>query len=282
MKHIIIIVILLLSHSCVILQNSMPDRIDNWEKYDFEKIRDYNEIVEYVQKQDRYRVIGTINTEIKDYDIYEIFIDNKAQKTILIFGGVHGDELSGVSSCINFIENYKLDKFPKKFNYIIVPVVNPWGYEYNIRYNSLGIDINRDFTPNKFDTQEAEIIHTAYKNLSPYIVIDNHEDNWQSKNYYFLYNSKTVNLMRKFIDDTPSYLYDNESKYSIFKTKNGINHIKNSILWLVKLSDRYTLSNYFLGKTDNVVVIESGSVDVTLEKRDLFHLHSKQYIIKNF
>lgn len=280
-QYIFIIILLIFSQSCVILRNSRPDRVKDWDKYYFEKVRNYDDIVSYIKNQKNYKIIGTVNTKLENYDVYEISINNGSKNTVLIFGGIHGDELSGITSSINFIENYKLNKISKDFNYIIIPVVNPWGYEYNIRFNSLGVDINTDFAPGKFDTQEAEIIFNAYDNLNPYIVIDNHEDNWQSKNYFFIYNKKSEEHMRKFINSHSNYNYDNESKLSIFKTKNGINHISKSILWFVKASDRYALSNYFLEKTDNVVVIETGTKDVDLKKRDIFHLDSMNYIINN-
>lgn len=47
------------------------------------------------------------------------------------------------------------------------------------------------------------------------------------------------------------------------------------------MADRCALSNYFLEKTENVVVIESSTRN-TLEERMNFHFNSIQHMLVNF
>ncbi|WP_395344882.1 M14 family metallocarboxypeptidase [Ningiella sp. W23] len=70
-----------------------------------------------------------------------------AKPTILITGGVHGYETSGVQGCILFLQD-EIKQYQERFNFIIVPCVSPWGYETINRWNPLAIDPNRSFRLN--------------------------------------------------------------------------------------------------------------------------------------
>lgn len=280
-KFVVICSLIFIIQSCAVVRSSMYDRIDNWEQYQFERVRNYQDFVDFAEQQKDHNIIGQVTYGELNYDIYEITINNNAKEDILIFGGVHGDEIAGVTSSMDFITNY-IGQYTKDYNYIVVPIVNPWGFEFNIRYNGVGIDINRDFSVDKFDTQEAKIIFNRYKNSNPYIVIDNHEDNYLADNYFFIYDRTVKKILTLFTESNSEYKLNNDLKYFLYKTKNGINHIDKNILWLVDMSDRLTLSNYFMKYTDNVIVIESGTHNVPLEIRNGFHLDSMDFIINNF
>ena len=62
--------------------------------------------------------------------------------TILITGGVHGYETSGVHGALLFIET-SLKFYESHFNFIVAPCVSPWGYETINRWNPKAIDPNR-------------------------------------------------------------------------------------------------------------------------------------------
>jgi hypothetical protein len=64
--------------------------------------------------------------------------------TVLITGGVHGYETSGVQGALLFIKDYLVD-YQHAFNFIVAPCVSPWGYETINRWNPLAIDPNRSF-----------------------------------------------------------------------------------------------------------------------------------------
>ena len=47
---------------------------------------------------------------------------------VLITGGVHGYETSGVQGALLFLQN-KAEEFSEHFNILVAPCVSPWGYE---------------------------------------------------------------------------------------------------------------------------------------------------------
>jgi len=65
---------------------------------------------------------------------------------ILLLGGFHGDEPKGVRVCERFAELLSGDApGAGNANWIIVPLVNPDGFERRNRRNANGIDLNRNF-----------------------------------------------------------------------------------------------------------------------------------------
>ena len=114
------------------------------------------------------------------------------------------------------------------------------------------------------------------------IVIDNHESNYNNDNFFFVYNNESASKLKTFVDQNRQYKYTTDLKAFPAKTIDGINEIDSGLLGITQLSDRWTLSNYFLKKTLNVVVIESGTVGVEFNVRNKFHLDSMSYIIENF
>ncbi|POB13598.1 M14 family metallocarboxypeptidase [Halobacteriovorax sp. DA5] len=65
-------------------------------------------------------------------------------KTILITGGVHGYETSGVHGALAFLETQALN-YTNDFNIIVAPCISPWGYETINRWNPMTVDPNRSF-----------------------------------------------------------------------------------------------------------------------------------------
>lgn len=63
---------------------------------------------------------------------------------VLITGGVHGYETSGVHGALKFAAN-EMANYSQYFNIIVAPCVSPWGYETINRWNPLAIDPNRSF-----------------------------------------------------------------------------------------------------------------------------------------
>ena len=65
---------------------------------------------------------------------------------VLITGGVHGYETSGVQGAILFLKTEAV-KYSAKFNILVAPCVSPWGYETIQRWNYQATDPNRSFNP---------------------------------------------------------------------------------------------------------------------------------------
>lgn len=63
---------------------------------------------------------------------------------VLVTGGVHGYETSGVHGALAFAET-RAKGYAERFNILVAPCVSPWGYETINRWNPLALDPNRNF-----------------------------------------------------------------------------------------------------------------------------------------
>lgn len=95
--------------------------------------------------------------------------------TILITGGVHGYETSGVHGALLFIET-ELHDYQSDFNFIIVPCVSPWGYETINRWNPKAQDPNRSFYAESACEESLALMNlVAQQNTSFLAHFDLHE-----------------------------------------------------------------------------------------------------------
>lgn len=67
-----------------------------------------------------------------------------ALPSVLVTGGVHGYETSGVHGALAFAERHAAD-YAGRVNLLVAPCVSPWGYERIHRWNPDAIDPNRSF-----------------------------------------------------------------------------------------------------------------------------------------
>ncbi|MGH8427278.1 MAG: M14 family metallopeptidase [Gammaproteobacteria bacterium] len=84
-----------------------------------------------------------------DPDTYPLFgIESRAWRDelpcVLVTGGVHGYETSGVHGALLFTERHAAD-YASRINLLIAPCVSPWGYERIHRWNPQALDPNRSF-----------------------------------------------------------------------------------------------------------------------------------------
>lgn len=63
---------------------------------------------------------------------------------VLVTGGVHGYETSGVHGALQFIDQYAAD-YAGRVNLLVAPCVSPWAYERIHRWNPNAVDPNRSF-----------------------------------------------------------------------------------------------------------------------------------------
>lgn len=103
-----------------------------------------------------------------DPDRYPLFlIQSKhidpSKRTILITGGVHGYETSGVHGALAFMER-EAQKYEGRFNFICAPCISPWGYETINRWNPNTVDPNRSFYKNS-PSEECSLFLKAIDSL---------------------------------------------------------------------------------------------------------------------
>ena len=76
---------------------------------------------------------------------------------VLVTGGVHGYETSGVRGALRFLERHAAD-FAERANLLVAPCVSPWAYERIHRWNAHAIDPNRSFREDSPAEESAALL----------------------------------------------------------------------------------------------------------------------------
>jgi len=82
---------------------------------------------------------------------------NPALPSVLVTGGVHGYETSGVEGALQFLATRAAD-YAGRANLLVVPCVSPWGYERIQRWNADAIDPNRSFVADSPAQESAALM----------------------------------------------------------------------------------------------------------------------------
>lgn len=145
-----------------------------------------------IKRSYRDEVLSKLETLKKDWDIaqygalsnnaerYPLYVvrsrDWSADKaTVLVTGGVHGYETSGVQGAIRFLQT-AAPAYSKDFNIMVTPCISPWGYETINRWNPLAIDPNRSFVAASPAEESAALMQcVAQLDAALTVHIDLHE-----------------------------------------------------------------------------------------------------------
>jgi hypothetical protein len=96
-----------------------------------------------------------------------------AKKTVLITGGVHGYETSGIHGALEFMQT-AATKYENIFNFVCAPCISPWAYETINRWNLKAIDPNRSFYKDS-PSEECKLFLNATSQIKPFAHFDLHE-----------------------------------------------------------------------------------------------------------
>lgn len=93
------------------------------------------------------------------YPLYYAEVGNLADNkiNIIITGGTHGYEESGVYGALEFLEKDVLN-YTDKFNFLVFPCISPFAYEVNQRWTHDAWDPNRSFDRSKPYVPEAQLV----------------------------------------------------------------------------------------------------------------------------
>jgi len=182
------------------------------------KVRNYadvsDRILEALRKSDRLTVWHQASTT-STYPLYclRYTAQQKSSSLIYVSAGIHGDEPAGVECALRLVElftdegQHNLSPFPlNKYNWLISPCDNPYGYERDIRENAAGLDLNRMFeTPTQCtetafiaeSLQRKQCMHpqntrsnnTIRKKGKIELALDLHEDS--DSNGFYLWERRT-------------------------------------------------------------------------------------------
>ena len=120
-------------------------------------------------------------TKEQNYSLKQFVLGAGNQFRVLISAGIHGDEPSGVETICALIENDILINYTDDWEIILLPCLNPYGYERGMRENHEGIDLNRSFR-NESPPQEVVFAQSIFDKEFD-LTIELHEDD-ESKGYY--------------------------------------------------------------------------------------------------
>jgi murein peptide amidase A len=126
-------------------------------------------------------------TPEKTYSLIKIITGKGNGRRALISAGIHGDEPSGVEGICSFLEKTQYKLFTSEWELTFLPCLNPYGYEYEIRENHEGKDLNRLFK-NDSPPQEVMFAMSTFDNCYD-LTIELHEDNTSPG--YYLYQTGT-------------------------------------------------------------------------------------------
>lgn len=95
--------------------------------------------------------------------------------TVLVTGGVHGYETSGVHGALCFVEE-QAARYAGRVNLLVAPCVSPWGYEHIQRWNFDAIDPNRSFRADSPAQESAALMRLVAPWRGQFVAhIDLHE-----------------------------------------------------------------------------------------------------------
>lgn len=208
--------------------------------------------------------IGDIIYNDTHYQLRCYEINPDKNKRVLLTGSVHGEEPAGAYALTDIINQAK--KYSEKNKDItidVIPIMNPWGFTTDVRYNYNGINIGVDFTSRK--SGEAKAIIDYVRTQKYDCVIDLHESQIRY-NFFVTYEKNDMLFLKSIIDDLENEGYPifNNPTMKIFRNmyhERGISYYPKAAALLQRISSRETLFVWLLnrGKSKKVYVFESGS-----------------------
>lgn len=110
---------------------------------------------------------GSLSYDTGRYPLFVIKTrgwDPANKPSLLVTGGTHGYETSGVQGALLFAQT-AMEKYSAHFNIAVVPCVSPWSYECIQRWNPDAIDPNRSYVENS-PAEECALVMELVASLS--------------------------------------------------------------------------------------------------------------------
>lgn len=135
--------------------------------------------------------------------IAHVYRSKKAGPTLLVIGGVHGDEINGIE-IIKRAERSKMFANLECGNVIAVPLLNVYGFLNYSRGVPDGKDVNRSFPGRKRGSLASRVAYTFSKEILPHadIALDMHTGGGSIYNYpqsrAFAHDEECIKLAQEF------------------------------------------------------------------------------------
>ncbi len=128
--------------------------------------------------------VGRLPSDNRLYIFAHVYRSLKPGPTVLMIGGVHGDEVNGVMITRNMIEEKVFEKLDRG-TVISVPLLNVYGFINFSREVPDGKDINRSFPGTMAGSLAARVARTLTKKVLPHVdcILDFHTGGSSRFNY---------------------------------------------------------------------------------------------------
>ena len=148
-----------------------------------ERVRDYREIVRRLTSAAKPGWRLTEAGKIWGYPWFVVErIVSRSAPTVLLSGGMHGEEPGGVEGVLRWLEGGEWARW--RVNWLLFPCINPYGWERNQRRNAQRRDINRQFRT-RTNTPESNLIKRIVRGRRFGFSMEFHED--VDASGYYLY-----------------------------------------------------------------------------------------------
>jgi murein peptide amidase A len=138
------------------------------------RIRDYGEVVKRLRNLPRREWRVEQVGEVWGYPFFQVqgrII--RGAPAVLLTAGIHGEEPGSVAGALRWLESGESAKWG--VNWVVLPCINPYGWERNQRRNPQHRDINRQFRDSRA-CPEAILIERLLKGQRFLFSLDLHED----------------------------------------------------------------------------------------------------------
>ncbi len=127
---------------------------------------------------------GSLPSGSEIHTVAHVFRSNNPGPTLLIQGGIHGDEINGVQIVTSILEAKTLNNL-QCGNVIAIPLVNVFGFNNLNRDLPDGKDVNRSFPGSTGGSLASRVARTLTKYILPYVdyAIDLHTGGADRYNY---------------------------------------------------------------------------------------------------
>ena len=95
-----------------------------------------------------------------------VFRASKPGPTVLLLGGIHGDEINGIEIITSLLESQYLQQL-KSGCVLAIPLLNVFGFNNMSRDMPDGKDVNRSFPGNKSGSLASRVARSLTQNILP-------------------------------------------------------------------------------------------------------------------
>jgi hypothetical protein len=250
-----------------------------------EKIRNYNEQIAFIfNLSSKFTVneMGVLNYPGNEYKMYKITygtVKTNSTKKYLFISGIHGNEIAPIYAMKEFIQYLDSIKLMDNITIDFIYILNPYGFEYGLRYNGNGIDLNRDFI--NFETNEIKYLINNIKDKKYTGMYDFHEHGSTTGFMLYYYSRNNRSRANNILEMLQKNNIPLENKYVdvILEAKNGAIYVPFYVkIYFMNIIKQATTGLYFSKIKVNEVFVFETPKNMNLERRKTIIIMLLEYI----